>query len=394
MLSKGTKSLLSRTGISYTLAGALVFFILGIVFWGGLHTVLEATNSLDFCISCHEMESTVYPEYRQSVHYSNATGVRATCPDCHVPDEWLPMIKRKIMASRELYYWATGSIDTREKFEARRAHLAQRVWQGMQATDSRECRNCHLLASMSPDLQGRFASRIHQDAIDEGQTCIDCHKGIAHHLPTDEAALQATAPAADLDYGEEINETCAGCHGEYGQGTIDGEYPRLAGLDPAYIARQLRHFKDRSRVNIPMTPYATDRELPEDDVLAISAYLASIDLPSKLPPLDEESFDAFERLQAGKRVVNIARYPGDPQRGQAIYGRECATCHGIDGQGDRQRDIPQLAGQYSVYLLRQVENFREGERLHDDPRDAGIFRRFSDDEIDDVLAWLSVVDDR
>jgi cytochrome c553 len=196
-----------------------------------------------------------------------------------------------------------------------------------------------------------------------------------------------------MEYGEEINETCAACHGEYGEGTVDGEYPRLAGLDSRYLEQQLRYFKTRERLNIPMLPYATERELPDDDVRNVAAYLASIQLPTKLPPIDEAKFDAYERLQAGKRVLNIARYPGDVVAGQQVYSKECAGCHGKDAGGNAEQLIPPLAGQHSLYVLRQVERFRKGERVHDDPRDAAIFQAFSDTEIGDILAWLSILDD-
>lgn len=91
----------------------------------------------------HEMRDNVYEEYVQTVHYNNRTGVRATCPDCHVPKEWIYKVKRKIQATNELYHKALGSIDTREKFEAKRLELARHVWDAMKETDSRECRNCH-----------------------------------------------------------------------------------------------------------------------------------------------------------------------------------------------------------------------------------------------------------
>jgi cytochrome c-type protein NapC len=375
------------------LAAAVLLFVAGIIFWGGFNTAMEATNTLAFCISCHEMENTVFQEYRHSVHYSNASGVQAICPDCHVPKEWTAKFIRKIKASRELYYWLLGTIDTREKFEHKRLELASRVWETMQGNDSRECRNCHLFSVMDLENQARFAARIHADAMQAGQTCIDCHKGIAHHLPAGEQAPVVTAATFDPEYGEEINETCAGCHGEYGEGSQDGEYPRLAGLTADYIARQLRYFKSRERINIPMTPYATERELPEADVLAISGYLAGMQLPSKLPPVDPAAFDALERLQAGKRVLNIPRYPGNVTTGRALYHAECAGCHGEDARGRTQPDIPQLAGQHSLYLRRQVARFRSAERLHDKPRDAEIFRQFDDAEIDAILAYLSVLDD-
>lgn len=163
----------------------LLGFAGGIFFWGGLHTAIESTNSIEFCVSCHEMEQTVYPEYQKSIHYKNASGVRATCSDCHVPHEWAPMIARKIQASGELWAKITGVIDTPEKFEARRWEMANRVWATMKATDSRECRNCHAYEAMDFDLQGRRSRTKMLEGRDEGKTCIECHQGIAHKLPRD-----------------------------------------------------------------------------------------------------------------------------------------------------------------------------------------------------------------
>jgi cytochrome c-type protein NapC len=157
--------------------------IFGILFWGGFNWSLELTNTEEFCISCHEMEQNVYLEYQDTIHYSNKTGVRATCPDCHVPKEWGHKIVRKIRASNELLHKALGSINTREKFEAKRLQLAQNEWRRMKKTNSRECRNCHDYDSMDYTAQGRRAYKRHITAVDEGQTCIDCHKGIAHELP-------------------------------------------------------------------------------------------------------------------------------------------------------------------------------------------------------------------
>lgn len=160
-----------------------VAFVLGIVFWGGFNTVLEWTNREAFCISCHEMEQNVYQEYRNTIHYANRTGVRATCPDCHVPKEWGPKIVRKIQASNEVLHKLLGSIDTPEKFNAKRVVLAQNEWNRMKQNDSQECRNCHNYDYMDYSEQSRRASPAHQRAWQEGKTCIDCHKGIAHLLP-------------------------------------------------------------------------------------------------------------------------------------------------------------------------------------------------------------------
>jgi len=163
----------------------LIVFISGIIFWGGFNTSLEMTNNESFCISCHEMKENVYQEYKQTVHYTNRTGIRATCPDCHVPREWEHMVVRKIGATNELVHKVLGSIDTPEKFENKRLVLAEHVWEGMKETDSRECRNCHSNKFMKLESQSKLSQRKHARGIKDGLTCIDCHRGIAHQLPKD-----------------------------------------------------------------------------------------------------------------------------------------------------------------------------------------------------------------
>ena len=164
-----------------TLGAALFFMIIGVIFWGGFNTAMEVTNTMDFCISCHEMEENVYQEYKKTIHYTNRSGVQASCSDCHVPRPWIHKVIRKIQASRELFHKALGTIDTPEKFNEKRLHLAKNVWHAMRTTDSRECRNCHNFDSMKPEDQKKRARKQHANAMLDGNTCIDCHKGIAHN---------------------------------------------------------------------------------------------------------------------------------------------------------------------------------------------------------------------
>ncbi len=191
---------LKQPSAKYSLGGLLVVgFVAGIIFWGGFHTAMEASNTETFCISCHEMEENVYIEYQDTIHYSNRTGVRATCPDCHVPKDWVHKVARKIKATNELYHKVMGSVGTPEKFEAKRLELAQNVWRAMKETDSRECRNCHDFVSMDYVKQGRRAVQQHVKGFDEGQTCIDCHKGIAHSLPAMYEVDPTAAMSAKLE---------------------------------------------------------------------------------------------------------------------------------------------------------------------------------------------------
>ncbi len=170
----------------YSLGALLVAGgIFGVIFWGGFNTFMEYTNTLEFCISCHEMDQLVYQEYKKRGHYKNASGVRVICSDCHVPKDWTGKLIRKIKASVELYHWALGSINTKEKFEAKRLELAQNVWRSMEESDSQECRNCHDYAAMDFHRQKRRAAEKMQKAQKKGETCIECHKGIAHKLPDD-----------------------------------------------------------------------------------------------------------------------------------------------------------------------------------------------------------------
>lgn len=178
----------------------------GVIFWGGFNWGLEMTNREAFCLSCHEMRDNVYEEYLTTVHYTNRSGVRATCPDCHVPKEWGPKMLRKLQASKELYSKAFGFIDTPAKFEAHRSEMANREWARMKANNSQECRNCHNFDYMDFTAQKTVASTVHAQAEAAGQTCIDCHKGIAHKLPRN------VSGAKDFQFGDGESQVKAQYH--------------------------------------------------------------------------------------------------------------------------------------------------------------------------------------
>jgi len=146
---------------------------------------LAWTNTEGFCIGCHEMRDNVYAEYKGTIHDTNRSGVRAICSDCHVPRDWHHKVVRKVRATNEVLHKLLGTIETREKFEARRIELARSEWQRMKDTDSRECRNCHSYEGMNAEIQDPSAKTKHIQASKpgSGKTCIDCHKGITHELP-------------------------------------------------------------------------------------------------------------------------------------------------------------------------------------------------------------------
>jgi len=90
---------------------------------------------------------------------------------------------RKVRASNELFHKVIGTIDTKEKFEAKRLELAEHVWSSMESSDSHECRNCHSFQAMDFHEQSHRAAKKMKAAMEQGKTCIECHKGIAHKLP-------------------------------------------------------------------------------------------------------------------------------------------------------------------------------------------------------------------
>lgn len=206
----------------------------------------------------------------------------------------------------------------------------------------------------------------------------------------------AQARDPDLENGEEINELCAGCHGEFGEGGKQGEYPRLAGQPYQFLVDQLLLFRERRRPNLAMVEYVDDRQMPDPDIQDIAAYLAQIELPTRLAPVDENApgFDALARLEEAKRVLQIPRAEGDTAAGEKLYKRECASCHGRDGRGDSQDNVPMLAGQYTRYLWRQVDKYTAGIRIHDPsaPEDR-LLAEFDNKDLQDILAYVSVLDD-
>ncbi|MFA7428556.1 MAG: pentaheme c-type cytochrome TorC [Rhodospirillaceae bacterium] len=158
-------------------------FVAGAVAWHGFGTAMEATNQEEFCLSCHTMRDNLLPELQKTVHWSNRSGVRARCPDCHVPHDFTDKVARKMQASREVWGQLIGTIGTREKFNEHRIVLARREWKRMTANQSRECRACHDYKDMDINLMRPTSQVAMRAAAERNQSCISCHKGIAHQLP-------------------------------------------------------------------------------------------------------------------------------------------------------------------------------------------------------------------
>jgi len=175
---------LRRPSPSIPLGVILVVGMIGGMSLLGTSTIfLDKSESLEYCISCHEMENNVYQEYKQTIHYTNRTGVRVVCADCHIPKTWFGRMYGKVNALHQLYHKIAGDVATAEKFEAKRLELAETVWAELEANDSKPCRQCHSFEAMDPHKQSEEARETMQAAKEDGMSCIDCHRGIAHKLP-------------------------------------------------------------------------------------------------------------------------------------------------------------------------------------------------------------------
>ena len=81
-------TVLWRPSSRFMLATLVIFGgVWGILFWGGFNWGMEEANTLQFCTSCHEMRDNVFAELKSTIHFTNRSGVRASCPDCHVPQQ-------------------------------------------------------------------------------------------------------------------------------------------------------------------------------------------------------------------------------------------------------------------------------------------------------------------
>jgi cytochrome c553 len=196
------------------------------------------------------------------------------------------------------------------------------------------------------------------------------------------------AVAVDLEKGKEINGTCAACHGDQGAGGKRGEYPRIAGQRVTYIENQLRNFRSRTRVNIPMFPYTQERELSDEDIKDVSAYLAGIQLSTSMPTYTGKE-DALTKLLMADRVMIIPRAEGNIEHGGALYQKQCAACHARTGKGRGM--FPMLIGQYTNYLRRQVDLYLKGDRPHDEEGTVGVLNGLKEQEIQDILAYLTSI---
>lgn len=155
-------------------AGAVV----GVLALIGFNYSLEATSTDEFCLGCHN-HAIPYAQHQLTVHYSNEYGVAAGCADCHLEHAFIPKMRRKLEAAREVWGHYTGVIDTDEKYLAHQPEMKARELARFRSSDSATCRSCHDVTRMALEQQSAKAQRDHA-RLGQGKTCVDCHEDAGH----------------------------------------------------------------------------------------------------------------------------------------------------------------------------------------------------------------------
>ena len=168
------------------LALVVVGLLIGAGVTIGTQVMVAATGTDEFCGgACHSMQ-WVAAEDKQSVHYANRTGVRASCHDCHIPDRYPKLLWYKAVAGiKDVIGEARGVISTEDKFKKERLRLAKAVWAEYKENNSENCQHCHVFGAEIVAKQKDFVKPMHEQFLAKAMTCIDCHKGVAHTAPTE-----------------------------------------------------------------------------------------------------------------------------------------------------------------------------------------------------------------
>lgn len=180
----------------------------------------------------------------------------------------------------------------------------------------------------------------------------------------------AAATPAELQRGEEIVQSkCLICHGAEGESSSPA-FPRLAGQNAGYVARQLGDYKSGRRKSSTMQPMVED--LVDTDFKALGAFFAS--RPTHM----------YEVADPELAAVGLFIYKrGNPDAGVAA----CSSCHGTNAHGTET--LPRLAGQHAQYTLNQLKQFNKRERTNDNAVMHGIASKLTELEAKAVAAYIS-----
>jgi len=182
--------------------------------------------------------------------------------------------------------------------------------------------------------------------------------------------IEALHKKGDVKNGKEAYEVCGACHLPSGAGRPDGTFPQLAGQHSTVLIKQMADIREGLRDNPTMYPFAKTLTDPQE-LADVSAYIQSLCIPT--------DHGKYEGADASVQIAT----------GKDLYEKECKTCHGVNGEGDKEKFYPVIAGQHYKYLLRQMTDIRDGKRRNANPDMVKIIKKYDDKQLVAISAFQS-----
>lgn len=182
--------------------------------------------------------------------------------------------------------------------------------------------------------------------------------------------IEALHKKGDVKAGKEAYEVCGACHLPSGAGRPDGTFPQLAGQHSTVLIKQIADIRAGLRDNPTMYPFAITLTDPQE-LADVAAYINSLCIPT--------NHGGYDGPDAAAQIA----------KGHDLYEQECKNCHGVNGQGDKEKFYPVIAGQHYKYLLRQMTAIRDGKRCNANPDMVKIIKKYSDDQLVAISAFQS-----
>ncbi len=179
---------------------------------------------------------------------------------------------------------------------------------------------------------------------------------------------EALTKKGDVKRGEEAYEVCGACHLPSGAGRPDGTFPQLAGQHSTVLIKQMADIRAGLRDNPTMYPFAATLTDPQE-LADAAAYINSLCIP-----VDHGKYEGADA------AMQIAK-------GKELYEKQCLECHGKTGEGNKEKFYPVIAGQHYKYLLRQMNEIRDGHRRNANPDMVKIIKKYDNAQLVAISAY-------
>ncbi|OIP06542.1 MAG: cytochrome C [Betaproteobacteria bacterium CG2_30_59_46] len=218
-----------------------------------------------------------------------------------------------------------------------------------------------LALALAPTVVSAATAELHKEGI--------ASKGYVWNEQAGEK-IEALKLRGDSVRGKDAYEVCGACHLPSGSGRPDGTFPQLAGQHATVIIKQIADIRGGLRDNPTMYPFAVTLSNAQE-LADVATYIQTLCIPR----------------EHGMGSKN----PAILKHGEELYKKECTTCHGVTGAGDKAKFYPVLAGQHYKYMLRQVTDIRDGKRRNANPDMVKIVKKYSDHDLDSVVTYMSTL---